>query len=141
MSKKPLEMRLLEWADEYRRSGRDDLGWSSRNMLATLIEHRGFVPDSQVAKRIAVRTPADEVDEAVHALKSHDARAYHAIRAEYLFERFPLTERLDIVRKAGHNMSRQRYYEAVVVARAFVAGFLQNLQNRSCVRTESGQTP
>lgn len=44
MDKKQLEARLVHWAEEYGGSRYEDIGFASRNILQSLIEHQGFMP-------------------------------------------------------------------------------------------------
>ena len=42
MDKKQLEARLIQWAEEYGGGRYEHIGYSSRNMLQSLIEHQGL---------------------------------------------------------------------------------------------------
>lgn len=121
-----LELRLREWAREYRGGRYEHIGWPNKNILATLHEHHGFVPDSQIAKRIPVITTADEVENGVQALIRVDFKAAQALRVEYLCDHLPEAEKLSKLRRMGFSFSRAHYYDVLRIARAFVGGWLSN---------------
>ena len=119
-----LEARFREWASEYRGGKYEDIGFPRKNMLAVLIEHRGFFPDGQLAKRIPVRSPADDVEEAVQALQGVSQRAAMALRVEYLSGYLPPNERVRKMGRLKMPVSQTYYYKLVEIGMAFVAGRL-----------------
>ena len=126
-----LEARFREWASEYRGGKYEDIGFPRKNMLAVLIEHRGFFPDGQMAKRIPVRSPADDVEEAVQALQGVSQRAAMALRVEYLSAYLPLEDRLRKMARLKMRMSEDLYFELICFAREYVGAALDAKRKRA----------
>ena len=118
-----IEQRLDDWAAEYLTPLRID--WQDRNILQTLIEFGGFIPSSGGVRTTRDRTPADQVEDVVMSM-SRVGWILHALilRVEYRRPAFPMEQRLQVVKKAGCEMSRAGYYNKLAEARAFVAGQL-----------------
>lgn len=125
MTPELLERRLKEWADEYRGGKYEHIGYPRKNMLAGLIEHQGFVPDSQIAKRIPQETLGDEIERLILAmLQGGMFRQAWCIRTEYLCDHEPEEQRLSRLSRMGLGMSRAHYYEQIRIGKAFMLGAL-----------------
>ena len=120
-----LEARLVAWAREYGLGGDAGLGWKSRNILQTLVDHRGFVPDSRGYVPVPIRTAADEVETIVRGMEASGwVKQAQALRVDYFHPRAAIDSRLSIMRRRGLPMSRAGYYDHIAQAKAFVAGAL-----------------
>jgi len=127
ISNETIEQRLRDWAKEYRGGRYENVGWHSKNILETLREHQGFMPDSQLSKRALVRTAADEVEEAIQELLRVNWKAGCVVRIEYLKADAPEQQKLDELRRDGLGMSRAHYYECLRVAYMAIYGYLRGL--------------
>jgi hypothetical protein len=125
MDKKALEGRLENWAEEYGGGRYEDIGYASRNILQTLIEHKGFIPSSRGFIPIPIRSMADEVESAVRLMESlRYFRQGRVIRCEYFIRTAPMEVRLSNLKRIGISTSRAGYYDYLAIAKAFVAGKL-----------------
>ena len=130
-----LEARLCEWAREY--GGGAYAGGRGGNIIATLMAHKGFVPSSRGYVPLpALRTPAEDVEDAVMALSRDSFRQACVIRAEYfIHEDEDVRFRLDALRKLwGVSIGRTTYYDELAKAKAFVANRI--LRNGVLRRTD-----
>jgi hypothetical protein len=121
-----LERRCLVWAREYGGGRYENIGYASRNLLQTLIEHGGFVPDTGCsAGKSPIRTEADDVEEAVRRMEAGGMfRPGRVIRCEYFMLEAPEEQKLQNLRHIGLGMSRAGYYNYLAQAKAFLAGAL-----------------
>lgn len=120
-----LEARLVAWAREYGHGGDAGIGWKSSNILQTLVDHRGFVPDSRGYLPVPIRTAADEVETIVRGMEASGwVKQAQALRVDYFHPRAAIDSRLSIMRRSGLPMSRAGYYDHIAQAKAFVAGAL-----------------
>lgn len=125
MDRKTLEGRLENWAEEYGGGRYEDIGYASRNILQTLIEHQGFVPSSRGFIPIPIRSMADEVESAVRMMETLDYyRQGRVLRCEYFIRSAPIEVRLANLKKIGVSTSRAGYYDYLAIAKAYVAGQL-----------------
>ena len=122
-----LEQRLTEWADEYRGSRYENLGYPSRSWLQNAIVYHGPAPQGLNPRGNGEHTPADDVEEAVQALEKQQGgnRAGTVLRAEYWMIRAPEEEKLRALRQIGLQMSRATFYDELWVARVHVAAWLR----------------
>ncbi len=125
MGSDTLEERLWDWAREYRGGRYENIGWPTKNIVSTLMAHQGFMPDSQIARRIPIRVNADEIECAVLELLGQSYKTAWVLRVEYLRSEIPEQEKLSHLRRIGLGMSRNHYYEQLRLAKAFIAGFLR----------------
>jgi|GEM_PF-1357988 len=127
-----LDERLKNWADEYGGGKYENIGYASKNMLQTLIEHRGEPPDSGGFKRISHRTLADEVEDAVQILlKDNDrkiSRSGHIIRIEHFRPDLTVKDKIGKLRLIGVSVSENFYPEGRDLARASIKMYLQALR-------------
>lgn len=137
---KELERRLIEWSGEYAGGRYENIGWANRSWLATMIQYHGRAPDGLSREVIALGTPADEVEEAVHALElSADGyKPGRVLRAEYWMPKAPEEQKLQALRSLGLPMSRQGYYGYLKLGRFHVAAWLripvsENISEDCCV--------
>ncbi len=125
MDKKQLEARLVQWAEEYGGGRYEHIGYSSRSLLQSLIEHQGFVPGTGGYRGILINTPGDEVQSAVLAMESYGyIRPGRTLRCEYFLKSAPLELKLQNLRRAGIDIKRPTYYDYLAIAKAFVMGQL-----------------
>lgn len=133
MTDSDLEARFAGWAKEYGGGRYEHIGYSSRNLLQTLIEHGGFVPDAGGFKRPPVRTAADEVEIAVRAMESSGMfKQGRIVRCEYFLPDSPEEVKLANLRKIGLPVSRSGYYVLLAIGKAYVRGVL-SVKTTSCV--------
>jgi len=120
-----LEARLVAWAKEYGEGNGPGIGWSGQNLLQTLIDHKGFVPNSRGYVPVPIQTGADEVESIVRGMEASGwFRHVRALRCDYYRPNIGIDQRLQMMRRIGLGMSRTGYYEYVSQAKAFVAGAL-----------------
>lgn len=137
-----LEARLTSWGQEYcgsglMRSDNPDGVSTGPSVIATLLDHHGFTPDSQIAK-LAARdiSDADEIEQIVLAMRrgsSDGACNAECLRARYL--RWGPDEERQVrhARWAGHRyglhqlkrISADEFYSRVDEAREYVASRIQ----------------
>ena len=120
-----LEARLVAWAKEYGGGRYENIGFASRNLLQTLIEHGGFVPDARGFARTPVKTSADEVDDAVREMEAGGMfKPGRVIRCEYFLYDSGEDVKLRNLRAIGLPMSRAGYYIYLGQAKAFLSAAL-----------------
>lgn len=120
-----LEARLVAWAEEYGEGGGPGIGWASQNLLQTLIDHRGFVPNSRGYVPVPIRTEADEVEAIVRGMEASGwFRHGRVLRCDYYRPNMAIEARLAMMRRIGLPISRAGYYDYLAQAKAFVAGAL-----------------
>lgn len=122
-----LERRLRDWAEEYRGGRYEHLGFSGRNILSTLIEHRGFVPSSRGFVPVPTCTPADEVEVVVNRMA--EVGLYpesHVLRIEYFEPDLATEHRLDRLRRLGLAMTEDAYASRLAMAKGFLMGALSS---------------
>lgn len=123
MDKKELDGRLVNWAEEYGGGRYENIGYASRNILQTLIEHEGFVPSARGFIPIPIRSKADEIEAAVRMMESTGYyRPGRVLRCEYFMPNAPMESRLQNLKRIGISTSRAGYYDYLAIARAYVAG-------------------
>ncbi len=120
-----LDRRLRGWAQEYGGGKYENIGYQSRNLLQTLIEHGGFVPSSGGFKPIPIRSAADEVEAAVNQMESEGwYKQGRVLRCDYFLTNIPMESRLKNLDKIGVRISRASYFNLLAEAKAYVAGAL-----------------
>lgn len=125
LGKSDLESRLIAWAKDYGGGRYENIGFSSRNLLQTLIEHGGFVPDARGFSRAPVKTSADEVDDAVREMESGGMfKQGRVLRCEYFLYDSGEDVKLRNLRSIGLPMSRAGYYIYLGQAKAFLSAAL-----------------
>jgi hypothetical protein len=125
MDRAELERRLKGWAEEYGGGRYENIGYHSRNMLQTLVEHRGFVPDSRGFIPVPIRSAADEVEQVVNRMEADGwFKQGRVLRCDYFLPNIPMATRLTNLRRIGIQTSRAGYYDFLAQAKAFVAGAL-----------------
>ena len=125
ISKAVLESRLVEWAKEYGGGRYEHIGWSGRNLLQTLVEYGGFVPDSGGFKPVPIRSAADQVEAAVQRMERGGWFAHgKVLRCDYFNPHMAMNGRLDHLRLIGCGMSERGYYLKLDAGKLFVAGAL-----------------
>lgn len=121
-----LDVRLKQWAREYRDTGADTPGWNTRNLLQTLIEHEGFTPDARGFVPVPIRTEADEVEQVVRDMEGSGwTREALVLRVDFFCPGDAIEDRLQRLRALGFSMSRTGYYSYLAQAKAAVAGGLR----------------
>ena len=124
IDEKELKLRLIQWADEYR-GGLPSNGWPGRNFLATLIEHRGFVPGTRGFVPVAIHTAADEVEAAIMDMeRGNYFKPGRVVRCEYFLINSPFDAKMQNLRDIGLPMSKAGYYLYLGQAHAYLAGAL-----------------
>lgn len=124
-----LESRLRNWAEEYGGSKYANVGWPGRNMIQTLVEHQGFVPDARGFIPVPIRSLADDVEAVVREMEQGDYhRQAKALRCDYFQPSMAIDVRLQRMRAIGLPMSRAGYYDLLAQAKAFVAGALSRAE-------------
>ena len=127
LGKDELTRRLIAWAKEYGGGRYENIGYSSRNILQTLIEHQGFVPSGGI--RCPVRSAADEVDEAVREMEAGGMfKQGRVVRCEYFMLDSAEESKLRNLRAIGLGMSRAGYYNYLAQAHAFLSAALSRKQ-------------
>jgi len=125
IDREALESRLRGWAQEYGGGKYENIGYQSRNMLQTLIEHGGFVPDSRGFIPVPIRSAADEVESAVAAMESGGwHRQGRVLRCDYFMPNASMDMRLRNLRHIGVSLSRASYFDYLAQAKAYIAGAL-----------------
>lgn len=122
-----LEQRLTGWAQEYGGSRYEHVGWHSRNLLQTLVEHRGFVPSSRGYVPVPMHSAADEVERIVNEMAESDMRRHaNVLRCDYFHPHLPITERVK-----RFQLSRARYYAVLAEAKCYVRAALSKPAERN----------
>lgn len=125
MDKSQLDARLLNWAEEYGGGRYEDIGYASRNILQTLIEHEGFVPSGRGFTPVPINTMADEVEAAVRTMENSGyLRPGRVLRCEYFMQHAPMEAKLRNLGRIGIHIKRPTYYDYLAIAKAFVVGQL-----------------
>lgn len=124
-----LENRLKNWAQEYGGGRYPNVGWQGRNLIQTLIEHKGFVPSSRGYIPVPIRSAADEVEKIVRDMEQSDmARQASALRCDYFMPNIPVSDRLRRMTKRGHPMSRAAYYDVLSQGKSYLRGALSRAE-------------
>ena len=124
------EALLRDWGRSHGGSRYENIGYPSKNVLATVIEHRGDMPSGSQIAKLCVRldSPADQVEAAV--LQMHrqgiDGEAdAHCLRVMYDESIPDMESRIRRLHAIGHRVrnmvlatiKRQRVYERAARAR------------------------
>lgn len=126
IDRQALEVRLKGWAQEYGGGRYENIGFPGSNILQTLIDHQGFVPDSRGFVPIPIRSAADEVEAAVAEMeRSGWVRCGRVLRCDYFLPNAPMAVRLKNLAKVGVHLSRASYYDHLAQAKAYLAGALK----------------
>lgn len=122
-----LESRLRNWAEEYGGSKYANVGWPGRNMIQTLVEHKGFVPDSRGFVPVPIRSLADEVETVVREMEQGDyMRQAKVLRCDYFQPGMAIDVRLQRMRQLGMSISRAGYYDLLSQGKALIVGALSH---------------
>lgn len=125
MDRKQLELRLTNWAEEYGGGRYEDIGYPGRNMLQSLVEHRGFLPSSGGFIAVPINTPADEVEDTVRCMEASGYdRPGLVLRCEYFLVESAMETKLANLARVGVAIKRPTYYDYLAIAKAFVMGQL-----------------
>lgn len=118
-----IEELLTSWAQEYGGGNNPGLDFPSRSPLQTVIDHHGFSPSSAGFIPIPIRTKADEIEIIVREMATGEYRKQaHILCCDYFNPGFAIDQRIDILRRAGIQVSRAGYYEGLSIAKAYVWG-------------------
>lgn len=125
------EAMLQEWGRMYGGGRYEDIGYPSISTIATLIEHRGFRPDSQIAKLcVRLDSIADGVEVLVSRLQRQgidgEAEA-HCLRVAYDpsagHEKARISRVQAIGKRIGNgimaSIGRREYFRRLASAREF----------------------
>lgn len=134
INERQLKEKLKFWIREYGDRGATE-GGGARNLIQTLIDHKGFVPTGRGYISIPIQTVGDEVEAAVRVMSTMPAevgdenvlfKAAMTLRVYYLTPPYwPEDERLKRLKAIGLPMSRHTYYRNVQLGRAFLMGYLE----------------
>lgn len=126
MDRTELEGRLKNWAAEYGGGKYPNIGWQGANLLQTLVDHKGFVPNSRGYVAVPIRSMADEVEQLVREMEETDLyKAAKALRCDYFLPNIPIQERLRQMKsRAGIGISRAGYYEVLEKGKTYLRGAL-----------------
>ncbi|KRC35099.1 MULTISPECIES: hypothetical protein [unclassified Lysobacter] len=125
MDRRKLDARLEAWAAEYGGGRYEEIGYPSRNILKTLIEHEGFVPSARGYIPTPIYTAADEIEAAVRGMDEIGyGRQAHVLRCEYFMPDAHMELRLTNLAQVGVKISRAGYYDYLAIAKAYIAGQL-----------------
>lgn len=121
-----LENRLVEWADEFRGSRFEYLGYPSATWLHNAIVFQGPQPQGLNPRNLRERTPAEEVESAVLALERQEDgyRPARILRCEYFMRSAALDSKMHALSRAGMRVSRTLFFDELWVARTHVAAWL-----------------
>lgn len=121
-----LERRLKEWKEEYAGGRYEDLGYPSKSSIQTAITYHGPAPQGLNPRGIQLNTKADQVENAVQELERQKDgfKPGRVLRVEYWKWNSAEEERLDALRRIGLPMSRAGYFQALKLAKVYVAGRL-----------------
>lgn len=120
-----VESRLVDWAREYGGGRYASIGWSTgEHILAKLITFGGFLPGSSAPRGMIAMTPADEVEQVVKRLAKGWPAHARVLRCDYFTPNMAMDNRLALMRRAGHKISRAGYYQKLESAKLYVAGSL-----------------
>jgi hypothetical protein len=120
-----LESRLQDWAREYGGGRYATLGFSTgEHILARLIEFGGFLPGSSAPRSAIALTGADEVEQTVRRLAKCWPAHARVLRCDYFAPNMAMENRLNMLRKLGHKVSRSGYYTRLESAKLYVAASL-----------------
>lgn len=121
-----LEARLKGWAQEYGGGKYENVGWHSRNLLQTLIEHKGFIPNGRGYVPVPIRSAADEVEQIVNEMESGGYyKQGRVVRCDYFLPNVPMDVRLRNLKHIGVDMSRASYFDHLAQAKALITGALR----------------
>lgn len=136
-----LRSMLKHWIREYGQGGMPHE--RSANLIATLIDHKGFVPTQGGFRGVPLNTIADEVQRAVDEMSSMPGevgdenvlfKAAMALKAYYLTPKhWPEEERIRCLRDIGLPMSRHTFYRNIQFGRAFLLGYLTSREDEKTV--------
>ena len=122
MDARALDRRLVRWASEYGGGRYADLGYSSTNILARVVEMGGFVPTATGKASCAERTPADEIEAIVRGMETVWMASEAAVlRCDYFRPGISIEHRLSLLRSAGCAIGKSTYYRQLETAREYVA--------------------
>lgn len=125
VSKAVLESRLTDWAREYGGGRYATLGFSTgEHVLARLITFGGFLPGSSAPRGTLSLTSADEIEQTVKRLAKVWPAHARVLRCDYFTPNMAMDNRLKLLRKLGHKMSRAGYYQKLESSKLYVAGSL-----------------
>ena len=123
-----LEARLVEWGREYGGGRHEDIGWSGKSWLDTMIKYHGRAPDGlSVRGSSNHRTPADRVEDAVRLMEAGEGghRLGGVLRCEYFSTSDAGDTKLQNLRKVGHSMTREGFNDALEQAKRRVGEMLR----------------
>jgi hypothetical protein len=128
ITEEQLQDKIRAWIREY---GPGGMNWGgTSNILAVLIDHKGFVPNSSACFGNA-RSVADEVHDAVDVMAQTPGcfRDAMALRNYYLTpNELSEEDRLHRLRIIGLPMSRATYFRCVQRARAFLINYFNAMR-------------
>lgn len=123
VDREELKIRLAGWAFEYGGGKYENIGYSNRNLLQTLIEHGGFVPSSGGYKPIPIRSAADEIESIVKRMEAEGWFKHgRVLRCDNFMANAPIEVRLKALQNIGVRLSRASYFNVLAAAEAYVAG-------------------
>ena len=126
-----IERRLAEWAKEYGHGDRGN-GWQDRNLLATLIAHKGFVPDQRGYVPVATRTAADEVEKAVTTMARVGwIKPARVVRTEYFLAHLREEDRLREMAAIGLPVRRAQYHVYLDQAKAYITAAILHASKKT----------
>lgn len=121
---------LKTWGREYQLGRREYIGWHSKNMIQTMIEHKGFRPDAQIYKPLPVNTMADRIENAVQYMASCPGmfKPSWVLRVEFCHEG-PDEVRRERLRAIGLGVSAATYKYTLFSAISFLLPMLDSEKN------------
>lgn len=116
------------WFNEYGGGKYENVGWHSKNMLQTMMDHKGIRPDPSY-KPVPMYTVADDIEAAVRSMESCDMYVQaKCLRCEYFCPNLPVCVKLERLALIGLRMSRTRFFDNISRARFYLLGVLSAAQ-------------
>lgn len=121
-----IEHRFRSWANENKGGWYENIGFSDTNILVSIEQHGGEVPDRSGYRGTIINYLADQIEDMLVMMRKKAGLVISArvAEAEYLQHRMPLQEKLRwLTRKYGISISASTYYKSLKILHAFAIGY------------------
>ena len=126
-----IDCRFRSWAKENKGGWFHNIGYPDRNILVSIEQHGGEVPDRSGYRGTIINFLADQIEEML--VKMRDMGDFkipaRVVEAEYLQDWMPLTQKLSwLGRKHKIWISPSTYYKSLKQAKAYAIGYTSALK-------------
>jgi len=114
-----VEARLAEWGEWFSRGIQINIGFPNKNILARMREEGGQIIRATGPKPLMANTKAEEMEEILMSLNTHQPVLAHVLMITYLYPESPV-----VIAEKKFGYKKSNYYKQFNIGFAWIKGYL-----------------